>query len=565
MSLSVVAQIVRSSAPGRGLGVAAIASLLLGVVAAPGYAERPTTAPASAAMPLVSEPLVNVQWSGDLRVRGESLGGVRQNNDNAQLPTHLDVRHGAAEKGSAAAMQGADLRLRLEPSLHVGDWSQINLQLDAWGQAGGSALLSSFADHGGDANWTSGSNSAGFALRRGWIHSHVLGLLDVDVGRMPDHFGMGMLRNQGDSLLGDWQSSIDRVRIAVELFGLRAAISRGNLFSWPSGQGANGATMYNTYAGGGGPLWLSSTSQAGLPVQDSTDVIRYDFEVSGGRLHGDKGLAWSIALLWQSQDFAYRFENLQNPGSGSPAPADQLAKVDCGNDCILLSQRTFRSYTFQAASDWKGTWRGAPLRAEAEGAFIYGTLGRTDITVDPDAKTLVSGGGAARVTWQPDALDLRLDAGAASGESDGGFGVNDTNNFKLGGVPDGAARSTLHGFRFNRAFRVDGLLFRDLIGAVSNAGYLRPALGWHPLGRLKTDLRLEVALLAATAMSPDATPGKHAFLGWEPELTAHLRLGDGLDVLGRATLLVPGAALSNAAGLAADPAWRADAIVRWSF
>ncbi len=549
--------------------IPAIALILLGLLAAlPARADPPPPA-LEASRPLQTQPLVHLEWRGQVRARGEVLGGVRNNADNAELPTHLDVRHGNADPNAATLadrVQGTDLRLRLEPSLHVGDWSQLNTQLDAWGMAGGRATLASFADRYGQADWSTGSLQSGLAMRRMWLHSKVFGLVDLDVGRMPDHFGMGVVRNSGDDLLGDWQTSIDSVKLGMELLGFRFSIARSNLFTWPSGQGANAATLYNSYAGGSSNgAWLMSSGQSGLPFQDSADVIRYDLGVAGGKLHGEPGLEWALALLWLSQDQAFSVESLQNPGTTTPAPAKGLANPACGNECILLTQRTLRTYTFQAYTTWRGTWRSAPLVLQAEGDAIYGTIGRSDITADPDAKTIVSGGAAGRATWQPGELDLKLDLGAASGESNGGFGVNDTNNFKLGGTPDGADRTAMHGFRFNRAFRIDGLLFRDVIGAVANAGYLRPALAWHPWGRGTGDLALEAAVLGAVALSPDATPGKHAWIGLEPELSAHLHLDHGLELFGRGTLLMPGAALANTAGVAAEPAWRADAVARWRF
>ncbi len=536
--------------------------------ATPVWADTPPPA-LEASRPLAAAPLVHVEWHGAVRARAEMLGGVRDNADNAELPTHLDVRHGSADPHSstlADRLQGADLRLRLEPTVHVGDWSQLNLQLDAWGMAGGRPTLASFADRYGSGDWSNGSLQSGLAMRRVWLHSKVFGLLDLDVGRQPDHFGMGVVRHSGDDLLGDWQTSVDKIKIGIELLGFRFSVARANLFSWPSGQGGNGATLYNSYSGQvTNGAWVMSSGQSGLPFHDSSDVIRYDFSVAGGKLRGEPGLEWALALLWQTQDQAFQLESLQNPGTTAPQPDKQLASPACGDDCVRLTQRLYKSYTFQAYTAWRGTWRSAPLSLQAEGDAIYGTIGRTDITNDPDAKTLVAGGGAARATWQPGLLDLRLDAGAASGESNGGFGVNDTNNFKLGGTPDGADRNMMTGFRFNRAMRVDGLLFRDVIGAVANAAYLRPAVVWHPLGRGSSDVALEAAVLGAVALSPDATPGKHAWIGLEPELSAHWRMDQGVDLFGRGSLLLPGEALANPAGVRAEPAWRADAVVRWRF
>jgi uncharacterized protein (TIGR04551 family) len=527
--------------------------------------------------PQAAAPLLHLDWHGEVRGRGESLSGVRINREDAARPAYLDVRHGNADAASQPTdgqITAADLRARLSPVLRVGDWGAVHSQFEAWGVAGGEAQLSSVGERFLQTDWQSESLRAGWGVRRLWLQARLFGAVQFEAGRTPDHFGMGMLRNRGDGLLEDVQSTVDRVRLQADLFGLRLAISRANLASWPTATEGGALASYNLAYRAGRPLAAPIGSGAAtLPLQDSADVIRYDLEVQGGSHQDGRGLVWSGALLWQSQDQALRLESIRDPTT--PSPQQQVADPGCGDDCILLVQRTLRLYTVQGALDWRTQWLGSPLRVQAEVAGRYGTIGRTDVTTTVDAKTVIAGALAARATWQRDRFDLQFDGGAASGEGGGGFGVNDSTTFRSGSSSDSQPRSLLTGMRAHRSFRVDGLLFRDVIGAVTNAAWFRPALRWHLFGAVRpTDdpsadttagLALEAGVLGASAVARGGTPGGQSWLGWEPEVALHYRSDRRLDAWLRGSILVPGGALANRAGVEADPAYRSELIVRWQF
>lgn len=529
----------------------------------------PTAAPAEwpmlpAVPPLRTQTLVHLDWHGSLRTRAESLGGVRINADNALLPVHLDVRHGAADKASevpGGRMSSADVRLRLEPLIQLGDSAKVGMQLDAMGLLGDNAAVMTAETRFGTGEFGNNPLKGGLMVRRAWASLRVLGLANVAIGRMADHFGLGMVRNQGGEFDQDYQSDVDRVLVTGELMGFRLALGRANLASLPLASEGGALANYNAAVAAqqgtsnGVPDTLGA-GNSGMPLQDSADVIRWDVAVGGGKLVADRGLLWDAALLWQSQDFGLRGESTQTPGG--PSPRAQLSDPSCGVDCAMLTQRGLRLYTFQAALDWHTVWGGFPLRLQAESALEYGTIARSDITIAADAKTILAGGAALRAKWQRPATDWLLDVGVATGEADGGFGVNDTTNFKMGGVSDGAARAFLTGFRFHRSYRVDGLLFRDLIGAVANTLYVRPAWRW-PMWQAKGQVcTLELGLLGAVAASADATPGLGRWIGVEPDATLRLQRGQA-HAFARATVVLPGAALANPGGAAADPAWRVDA------
>lgn len=533
----------RSSVTRRARLVAWVWACLL--VALPVHAQ--TQEPAAPGPP-DARPLVTLEWSGEARLRTEWLQGVGLVTDSTNTPLRFGLRHDGSTVDpllSGGSVGTGDLRLRLRPVLRVAEWSEVHAQLDlADGLVLGDLSREDFlARLTGDP---SQSVTSGIAVRRLWAKVRLFGLAELLVGRTPDHFGMGMLRNQGGSLGGDYQSDVDRVAVLTDLIGVHWMLARDTMASWPA-----------TRSTGEDPLqsW-----------EDAADVIRWVVEASGGRKPADtQGLAWSAAVLWQTQDRGLSLEHDVDPAG--PALVDSTDCLVVGT-CAGVVPRGASIVTSQAALDW----RSGDLHFEAEGAFQYGTFERTEPLPRTDtSKTLVAGGLATRTTWRRGPGELKLDAGLATGEGDGGFGVLDTDNFHQPGSSD-AQRSLLTGFRFHREFRVDGLMFRDLIGAVANAWYLRPS--WrHDLLPTGTDtgLRVEAAVLTAGAASPDATPGGAEWLGLEPELVLDYRgasCGTGLCLEGqlRGSWLMPGAAWDDGTGgLAAQSAWRTEALLRLAF
>ncbi|MEZ4466019.1 MAG: hypothetical protein R3F43_16560 [bacterium] len=75
-----------------------------------------------------------------------------------------------------------------------------------------------------------------------------------------------------------------------------------------------------------------------------------------------------------------------------------------------------------------------------------------------------------------DQLEWGLQHGAASGDKSPGFGVLD----KFPIDPDAEQPDTeVTGFKFDRDYVVDLILFREIIGAVTNAFYVKPWLAYN--------------------------------------------------------------------------------------
>ncbi len=510
-----------------------------------------------ASLPSIS-PLVSLDLHGHFRSRTEMLSGIRLVKDVQQLPPRLDLRHGSDSVlpgASGGKMATADLRLRIDPTLHIGEWFDINSQIDL---AGATVL-------GGDNNPTiadrearavenlSGMPSQGdvrnaAAVRRLWVHARLFGLAELEIGRTGDHFGLGMLRNAGGDLLGDFQSDVDRVSLRGDLFGLRLMLARDSLGTLPFASTLPNAFDHKAES----RIVQTGTGSIAYGLEDAADVTRWVAEITGGKLNGEPGLKWSAAAQYQTQDVASRADH-----------EDCIANASCDQ----LVPRNGRLIIAQLALDWNGTLGGSPLRLQGESAGIYGSFGRTDPRSGTESPLLLLSAGAAfKAKWQRGLGDVLVDAGFASGDRSGGFGVLDTDNLRNGAELSASPKTFSSGFHFHRNYRVDGLLFRDLIGAVANAWYLKPAYRYELLDKGHGDsLALELGLLAAVAASSEATPGKGNLLGFEPELSLEYRQPSGTGALLRATYLFPGGALATPQGLAADNAWRVEGAVRFGF
>lgn len=518
----------------------AACAVLVGSVASASAAE-----PTSAAEPPVSvlpaeapegAPLVNLRWGGLLRLRGQWIEGGSLGNGTGSLPATLSDPDRLAQ---------ADLRFRLAPALELGSYAQIHALADVAGRT----VLGS--DNRNDtiagrllAFEGNGPVRDAFAMRRMWASFDVFGLATFEVGRMGDHFGLGLMRNDGRDPRADWQSDVDRIRISVELFGLQMRVMRDNLATMP---------MLRKGLGAEDPIY---------PVADSTDVIRWLAEVQSARPADAPGLHWAVAVGYQTQDVALGLEHGDNP--------DGKLKSDCiaRGTCVQLVTRdaTLVLPQFYLAWNRKRPWGG--LRFAVEGAARLGTVANADALASTDtSKTIVAGAFAADAGLRLGRTDLRLQGGYASGDGEGGFGVNDRQNLTKTTAAGEVHRSFITGFQAHRGFLVDGLLFREVIGAIANSAWIRPSWRYDVVqaGR-DTGLTLELGALVAMAARVGATPGSGRWLGVEPELRFDWRMAPRTDLILQGSLLLPGDGFdAGAGGTAAEAAGRVslDWIVRW--
>jgi hypothetical protein len=96
------------------------------------------------------------------------------------------------------------------------------------------------------------------------------------------------------------------------------------------------------------------------------------------------------------------------------------------------------------------------------------------------------------------------------------LGVLDQTNFATGNQQVASAQNRrLTNFVFDRNYYVDLIMFREVIGAVTNAAYVKPTVQYDLFGGISDSLGGRLDIISAWALEPNATPGRSSWYGIE--------------------------------------------------
>lgn len=426
----------------------------------------------------------------------------------------------AAKVGSSngeTALSGATIRLRLQPTLTVGKDGRIVATLDFMDNT----VLGGDPDYAGYQKRPDVPLSAfTMSARAGTLNVKELygewrtlvGL--IRVGRQASHWGLGMLAHGGG---GDgW----DLGRPTVYYGGPRKPAD-GHGYDVDSGNYGDRAAFVTKIPKLGVYTsifydYLSNGAQAYDPLRPDVlprnvtsldDVRQYGFVLMQRPLTEDDAAErqrlletdrkpafdWGLYSVYRTQSYDMQV------GKASATLGDSQLMVRDASAGIFDLWGRFEQ-------------RLSPLRrfvAEAEGAYITGKVADVNGTAgSPDKpRTISMWGFALKSAFQDEGMGYFLDLGAASGDDTSCWGVYGDATCALS-TYDGQANSKITGFKFNRAFQVDSLLFRDLIGTVTNAYYVKPTVSINAFPWYSPDmLGLDVSVMQAIAQSPLGTPG----------------------------------------------------------
>jgi uncharacterized protein (TIGR04551 family) len=150
---------------------------------------------------------------------------------------------------------------------------------------------------------------------------------------------------------------------------------------------------------------------------------------------------------------------------------------------------------------------------------IFGQVESIADMVDPDTNNPLTDevdlrkfGAVARGGYRLLEGDIRLgfEIGYASGDQWDNLPAGRTHVRNARLLP-GEGDTTANAFRFNFDHEVDMILFRELLGTVSNATYLKPSLDW----KIGGGFRAKGAGIVSFANVPVATPGNSEMYGIE--------------------------------------------------
>jgi len=431
-------------------------------------------------------------------------------------------------------LAGANIRLRFDPVINLSENVRIlasfdildNLVLGSTPEGGGAALgydatgnfgfvvpprnpwvpLESFTSTQDSPSWHNTLQSA-ISVRAVWGEVLFKNIGMIKFGRMPSHFGMGLLANDGSGIDDNYGDIADRVMFATKLFGTILAVG----WDFP----ASGPTSMK---------WSRQSGQA-FDASQVDDVNQWLFVVAykqekeeEERLLSLGKPAFSAGLYSLYRTQVLSAENWNLPG----ASVDNIEMVQ-RDAWAVIGDLWFRMLV-------------ASTRLELEGVIIGGKIANIEQENWIDDEYTVLQWGLALEFEQKfldDSLYVLFKAGYASGDSNV-EGITPNNG--LAAQNPGKGDHTISAFRFDPDYNIDLILFEELMGQVGAAYYFRPSIGyWF----LRDTLAAQLDIVYSLASEPVSTNGNSPHLGLEFDLTVRYQTKDHFIAMLQYAYLVP--------------------------
>lgn len=435
---------------------------------------------------------------------------------------------GCADEGRTASgcdvdtLRFANMRLRLSPELALSEDIRVKMAFDVFDNVilgeppysyygnSGVGTQTVFADGAAPAR---GGDDLGDAIkpRRAWAEVRNRNLGELRFGRMPRSWGLGMYYNAGDGLDDDLTTDLDSVMGITKLAGIY--LSAGYDFL---GEG-----------------FFERSDERPLEQSQLDDVDQFTFsaarrstpeELAAAHERGELVLNGGVQFSIRHQDSLYDPSVVPPTGMAGTTAQSALRSIDATH------------YT----TDVWGQLRYRGFRLEAEVAWVTGSMDR--LRIDEVNMVRAEGGeydinqlGYALQTelrLVDDRLAIYFEHGLATGDSSveglssgGGSTPGDSADFI-----SQAGDDTVSTFRFHPSYRVDLILWRNIMRQVTGAYYFRPGISYDfvrsSFGQL-AGARLDV--IWSRASSPLQTWGDKADLGVEIDASLYFRTEDGPD------------------------------------
>ncbi len=487
-----------------------------------------------------------IEVDGYLRVRPTLLYnmdlGVGANTNGRYLFPRTVLSPNVTDPTSAQTLSWADMRARLEPTLNISEDIRIRAQIDVFNnlilgstpQIDPTAPLNLMS-----MNQLSPANAV--LVRRVWGEVNTpVGLLSF--GRMGDHWGMGIFHNDGNCLDCDYGDTIDRIMFTARIAGFYLMpmvdyTGKGQLLS---------STGYPTTMGQ--PIDPTQEDDVNGPFNGpavSLIVARRDTDKEAQRKLDNGEYVFNYGLY-----YSYRHQSWEQVVPLAQGAPDTAA------------QNVVRAGYVHEPDLW-ARFMNKRFKIEAEGAAILGSI--SDAGLAPGVAGAANGpmsilqfGGAARgeVHFLDSALKVSLEYGITSADSQTQLGSGSTYNIcnpvnvtppLILGTTSYNQRCTVNSstnFAFNPDYRVDDILWREILGSVTDAMYVKPGVRYTVVEGF--DVFLYVVY--SRALFNANTPGNDPNLGVEFDPGASYTSDDGFTASLHYGGLIPLAGLNNPTG-----------------
>jgi uncharacterized protein (TIGR04551 family) len=430
---------------------------------------------------------------------------------------------------SRSTMTGANMRLRLAPTLNVSESVRVRAQAD---------LFDNYVLGARPAATPSSITGAVITdrpvvnLKMAWAEVETpVGLLSF--GRMPSVWGLGIVHPSQEGLDDDFGDVVDRIQFASfpvpMLLGGLTFIPYVDFFASGPIQGDPRYSKSSIFPGAGQPFSVDTSGNGrtyGLKAAklDTADELRRKLE------RGES--SFNYGAFYEYTTLATVFPETANAYTTTVAAA---------NTAIARGQ-----YDHQL--DAWARWRTPRAAVEFEGTYVYGHVNNPSLPqtaagneIPPvwtgPAITMNQFGLALRATYQvtPNRVTMGAELAMASGDSAPGFGnqpwlANDPTKPVTYGVFEGAQYNlttgdhTINNFRFNPGYRPDLIFWRDIMGQVTDAWYFKPTLHIEIVSAWSLDAWLVYSQSMFRSSTPNSVAGSRGQLPLGMEADAKLSL-----------------------------------------
>ena len=469
---------------------------------------------------------------------GTSTSGIPVPLTANAINTSADA--GAVGDPTDTTLGGANIRFRYRPTFHVSPTMRIKGSVDFLDNVvlGGTpdyagylerfdVPLSAFASSAAPPEAGRNGFRDGVRVKEAYAEWQPAFLLRV--GRMSSHWGLGILANGGQGIDDDYGDYADRAMLVLKAYGVYMVAAMDFVYEGASSENPGDYFGQPYDLGNGDDVNQFVISIFQRPLSPREQAAR---EIS---LRENLGSAfdWGLYTVFRSQE--YDLENtgeVELEGGWSWANHDDLQLVARNATAVIPDLWMRYENRFDYSSG---------LRIELETAAILGSVENVGITGEEKEKTIEQIGAALEVAYDHSGLTVGVDAGLATGDSAEGFGVKDQLVF----VDDDAPDTDATNFKFDRNYHLDLILFREVIGTVTNAIYVKPYIACDLFDSVEESLGARIDVLWAQAHEASATPGDAADYGVEADLRLFYEEKDRFNFDIEAGMFIPGGAFTN--------------------
>lgn len=499
----------------------------------------------------------HVDWNGMFRFRQVAAINYHLGTTGTSAilpPAETYTPTGNPVDPDARTLWSADMLARFEPTFSITEGIRLHIEADLLGnQMLGSLPVNGLAlnplhpdpsrNHAGSGQFSTREREwFSNALSIGEAYGELTGFFgSLRIGRMDNHWGLGMFYNGGDCADCNFGDSIDRVQLRSSFKGINGSFS----MDYPG----EGLTSRQAETPTGQPYDLAQVDD----ISQYTVTVSYEpatkpeEERQRKRLTVDRKpvLNGGALFSWRSQEGTY---------------ADPFG-LDPNSENALI----YRGMRMYIGNAW-GRFMYQPnsktsMKIELEAMGIFGDLDNQ--TYDPVGQANEEDEDSSDINcFNEDVRNANSDRCTGNKRDFRQFGLALQSEFAVGGpitfgldggfASGGDAPNWGYGaddymngrdldfFRFDPDYHVDLILFRRVIGTVTNAYYLKPHMEATFLDRNEYKLRLDVDTIVSRAFDMGGTPaGDNSWLGVEVDTAFRFFLKDSFHAGIHGGLLFP--------------------------